>query len=278
MQIHHTGYAPDSVAVIGSGGKADGMLQKRLQRAGFRVQLLSLGELDKLRPGAMVVNAICLGGSEAMDRALETSRRLAAEDTGPLVHISSYRVFPGGTRKRYDEEDEPAPTTDQGEMWLACEEALRDRPGVTILRFGWLVDRSEQALLGRILKGILSGKSLQLDDSSSGSPVTLADLCRVVVAVVQQLASGAPESGVYHYGAADACTALEFGREVLERAQSFYDEDFGVALEPAPGAENRSAVLASEKLRDVFGIQQRSWRQGLTRQVELWLERLGGSQ
>nr|WP_255771984.1 sugar nucleotide-binding protein [Microbulbifer guangxiensis] len=210
-----------------------------------------------------------------MDAALATCRTLAAANAGPLVHISSYRVFPGGTRKRYDEDDEPAPVSERGELWLACEEALRGSPAVTLLRFGWLVDRSEQALLGRILKGILSGESLALDDQSAGSPVTLADLCRVVVAVVQQLASGAPRSGTYHYGAADACTALEFGREVLERAQSFYDEDFGVTLEAVPGTENRSRVLAAEKLRDVFGIQQRSWRQGLTRQVELWLERLG---
>jgi dTDP-4-dehydrorhamnose reductase len=277
VQIHHTGYAPDSVAVIGSGSKVDGMLQKRLQRAGFRVQLLNADELDQLRPGAIVVNAICLGGSETMDGALQACRTLAASETGPLVHISSYRVFPGGTRKRYDEDDEPAPNSEQGEMWLACEEALRGRSGVTTLRFGWLVDRNEQALLGRILAGILSGKSLELDDQSRGSPVTLTDLCRVVVAVVQQLASGALQSGTYHYGAADACTAFEFGREVLERAQSFYDEDFGVALNPFPEAENRSTVLASEKLRDVFGIQQRSWRQGLTRQVELWLERLGSA-
>ncbi|WP_345550484.1 sugar nucleotide-binding protein [Microbulbifer aestuariivivens] len=275
MQVHHTGYTPDSVAVVGSGAKVDGMLQKRLQRAGFRVQLLTAEELDQLRPGAIVVNAVCLGGDQAMDLALQVSRTLAADEGGPLVHISSYRVFPGGTRKRYDEEDEPAPNSEQGQFWLACEEALRDRPEVTVLRFGWLVDSAEQALLGHILAAVLSGQPLQLDDQNRGSPVTLDDLCRVVVAVVQQLASGAPRTGTYHYGAADACTAHEFGLEVLERAQSFCDVDLEVALSPLPQAENHSAVLASEKLRDVFGIQQRSWRQGLTRQVELWLERLG---
>nr|WP_255774801.1 sugar nucleotide-binding protein [Microbulbifer zhoushanensis] len=212
-----------------------------------------------------------------MDTALQVCRELARrDDYSHLVHISSYRVFAGGARKRYDEDDEPNAESASGRQWLACEQALAGSDNLTVLRFGWMVDRSENALLARVLQALLENRTIAVDDESRGSPVTIADLVRVVVAVAQQLASGAPRSGVYHYGAADSCTALEFAREAVERAQSFLDE--GSAIEPEPLAEpvgNRSAVLACSSLRDVFGIQQRSWRQGLTRQVELWLERLG---
>nr|WP_255775783.1 sugar nucleotide-binding protein [Microbulbifer sediminum] len=212
-----------------------------------------------------------------MGEALQVCRDLAGrDDYSHLLHISSYRVFAGGAQKRYDEDDDPNTESPNGRQWLACERALASSKSLTVLRFGWMVDRSESALLARVLKALLENRPIAVDDESRGSPVTVADLVRVVVAVVQQLASGAPPAGVYHYGAADSCTALEFAREAVERAQSFLDE--GTAMEPEPLAEpvgNHSAVLACNSLRDVFGIQQRSWRQGLTRQVELWLERLG---
>lgn len=271
----HTGYIPDTVAVIGAGNRIDSALQKRLQRVGFRVQLLAPDQLDEMRPGAIAINASACAGNDGMTKALKVCRELAQKDCSHLVHLSSYRVFSGGERKRYDEEDEPAPVTESGLQWLACEQALLDCKNLTLLRFGWMVDRSDDALLGRILRGLVARKPLALDDRSGGSPVTVADLARVAVAVAQQLASGASGTGIYHYGSSDSCTALEFAREVVERAQSFYDEDFSPELSALSEAETEntgSAVLVCSKLRDVFGIQQRSWRQGLTRQVELWLE------
>ncbi|WP_346838820.1 sugar nucleotide-binding protein [Microbulbifer sp. SAOS-129_SWC] len=273
MAEFNTGYRPDSVAVIGAGSVIDGALHKRLQRVGFRAQLLGVDQLDELRPDAIVINASACAGSGAMAEALRACRELAQKDCR-LLHLSSYLVFAGGERKRYDEEDEPAPISEAGLQWLACEQALLDSAQLSVLRLGWMVDRSEDALLGRILRGLVARQPIALDDVSRGSPVPVADLTRVAVAMAQQLASGAPTSGVYHYGAADSCTALEFAREVVERAQSFYEDDFTVDLEALPEEEDRSTVLACDKLRDVFGIQQRSWRQGLTRQVELWLERL----
>ncbi|WP_323847349.1 sugar nucleotide-binding protein [Microbulbifer magnicolonia] len=270
----HTGYRPDSVAVIGAGNEIDGALQKRLQRAGFRVQLLAPGELAKLRPRSIVINASACAGAQNMPEALRVCEALAHKNCSYLLHLSSYQVFPGGTRKRYDEDDTPAPASDAGRQWLACEQALAGHHNLTILRFGWMIDRNDDALLGRILRGLVARQPIALDDESRGSPVTVMDMARVTVALAQQLASGAPSSGIYHYGAADSCTAMEFAREVVERAQSFYDEDFSPELNALPAGEGHSVVLACGKLRDVFGIQQRSWRQGLTRQVELWLERL----
>ena len=275
MQENHTGYLPDAVDIVGAGSAIDGILQKRLQRAGFRVQLLSPDQLASLRPRALVINATCCAGGQAMPAALEVCRHLAQQDGNRILHISSYQVFPGSARKRYDEDDEPQPVTEAGHQWLACEDALAEHKQVTILRFGWMVDRSEDALLGRILRGLVARQVVALDDQERGSPVTLFDLARVTVAVAQQLASGAPTAGIYHYGAADSCTAAEFAGEVVERAQSFYEEEFAVELQALPDTQAESSVvLACGKLRDVFGIQQRSWRQGLTRQVELWLERL----
>ncbi|MFC6634542.1 sugar nucleotide-binding protein [Microbulbifer taiwanensis] len=271
----HTGYRPDSVAVIGAGNEIDSALQKRLQRAGFRVQLLAADELEQLRPRSIVINASACAGSLGMPTAQQVCEALARKHCSFLLHLSSYQVFPGAARKRYDEDEAPAPATEPGRQWLDCEQALAGHDKLTVLRFGWMVDRNDDALLGRILRGLVARQPIALDEQSRGSPVTVMDMARVTVAVAQQLASGAPPSGVYHYGAADSCTAMEFAREVVERAQSFYDEEFSPELNALPAEEEvHSVVLACGKLRDVFGIQQRSWRQGLTRQVELWLERL----
>ncbi|MFD1218006.1 MULTISPECIES: sugar nucleotide-binding protein [Microbulbifer] len=279
MPMHHTGYLPDSVAVIGAGNAIDSVLHKGLQRVGFRTQLLTASEIDQLRPGALVLNAACCGGAAHMAEAKEACERLLQQEFHALLHLSSYRVFAGGQRKKLDEEDLPDPDSESGRNWLECERLLlnhaESKGNVSILRLGWQVDRGEKALLGRVIGGLLAGKPVRLDDTSKGSPVTVADMSRVAVAMMQQLASGGPVSGVYHYGAADQCTAMEFGREVVDRVRSLYGEEFEAELLPLEEERaDSSAILSCCKVRDSFGIQQRSWRQGLTRQVELWLERM----
>lgn len=277
--MHHTGYQPDTVALIGAGNAIDSALHKGLQRVGFRVQLLGLEQLASeqlsARSGSIVINAASCAGGARMGTAKAVCEALRRQPYTALLHLSSYGVFGETQRKKIDEDIEPSPASERGWDWLACEQLLSAEDNVSILRLGWQVDRSESALLGRIIRSLLDGKPVTLDDVSRGNPVTVADLVRVTVAMTQQLASGAPASGVYHYGSADTCSAMEFGCEVVDRVRSLYGEDFAaelVALEPAQG--DRSSVLGCEHLRDVFGIQQRSWRQGLTRQVELWLERL----
>lgn len=275
MPMHHTGYQPDTIALIGAGNAIDSALQKGLQRVGFRVQLLADDALGQVREGTLLLNASACAGSVNMPRAQAICESLRELPYGALVHLSSYRVFSGGGRNKIDEDEEPAPRSAGGRDWLACERALAGADNVSILRLGWLVDRSEHALLGRVTAALLAGKPVALDNISRGNPATTSDLVRVVTAMLQQLASGAPRSGVYHYGSADTCTAMEFGHEVLDRVKSLYGEDFAADLIPlSEEADERSVVLSCTKLRDLFGIQQRSWRQGLTRQVELWLERL----
>ncbi|WP_066967132.1 sugar nucleotide-binding protein [Microbulbifer sp. Q7] len=277
--MHHTGYQPDTVALIGAGNAIDSALQKGLQKVGFRVQLLNREQLQAdhfpARSGAIVINAASCGGGARMDEARAVCEALPGLPYTALLHLSSYGVYGRSRRKKIDEDEEPSPTTGRGRDWLACEEALSAADNVSILRLGWQVDRSEDALLGRILRSLLDGKPVILDDNSKGNPVTVSDLVRVTVAIAQQLASGGPRSGLYHYGSADSCTAMAFGSEVVDRVRSLYGEDFAAELTTLlPAEEDRTFVLECERLRDVFGIQQRSWRQGLTRQVELWLERL----
>lgn len=285
--MHHTGYQPDTAVLIGAGNAIDGALQKGLQKVGFRVQLLGLEQIaaapSGVRAGSLVINAASCAGSARMSEALAVCEALRGQPVTALLHLSSYGVFGRARSKKIDEETVPAPSSEIGRHWLECERTLvENSPGghsVSILRLGWQVDRSERALLARVIRGLLNGKPVTLDDVSRGNPVTVADLVRVVVAMAQQLASGAPKSGIYHYGSADNCSAMEFGREVVDRVRSLYGEDYAADLRPVePAPEDRSSVLSCERLRDVFGIQQRSWRQGLTRQVELWLERLQKSE
>ncbi|MCA0902168.1 sugar nucleotide-binding protein [Microbulbifer agarilyticus] len=277
--MHHTGYKPDTAVVIGAGNAMDSALQKGLQKVGFRVQLLSAEQFiegglpDGVRP--IIVNAASCAGGIRMPEAKAVCHALLNQSCHAILHLSSYGVFGHVGSRKIDEDAEPDPLSERGRDWFACEQTLTSLDNVSILRLGWQVDRSEQALLGRVIRSLLDGRAVSLDDASLGNPVTVSDLVRVVVAITQQLASGAPTSGLYHYGSADTCTAMDFGREVVDRMRSLNGDDFAAELTVLePAEKDRSYVLACGRLRDVFGIQQRSWRQGLTRQVELWLERL----
>ncbi len=277
MSIYHTGYQPDSVAIIGADKIIDRTLQNGLQRAGLQVKMLRPEQLGQLHSESIVINAASCGSDAvALPTVQHICGALQQGSLGRLLHLSSYKVFPAGSRQSFNEYDEPKVNSRGDSGWLHSEQLLAKEHNVSILRLGWQVDCGEDALLGRVLSSALAHKPIALNDSCRGNPATVLDTVRVVVAMVQQLASTAPASGIYHYGANDSTTALEFGREVIDRVQSLSGNEFAVKVEPLVGKQEYcSEILGCTKLRDVFGIQQRSWRQGLTRQVELWLERFG---
>ena len=190
-----------------------------------------------------------------------------------VVHLSSHRVFGGENKTAYDESDQPSPVDAMGRALREAERIFADKLVHHItLRLSWLIGIQGDNLLPRLVRRLSSGQEVVVDPAVRGTPTFMADVGRVLVAMVKQMLCGADNWGVMHYSSGDPCSEAEFAQQLarlLQRCGEFkgvVKEVDNEQAQPVP-----SAVLSGRRCRDNFGIQARTWRRDLPRAVALCL-------
>lgn len=190
------------------------------------------------------------------------------------IHLSSYQVFGAENKGAYDETDQTHPPTAIGRAFVEAErhfDLLLDK--WVGLRLSWLIGARGSNHLTAVLDALSKGENIEVCRETRGVPTSDGDVARVIVALAKQILCGAENWGVFHYCSADACAELDFVRQV---AAIMEQEGFtqGQVLEvgaPVDSVAHSRAVLTCRRVRDNFGIQLRSWRQGLHSTIKLWL-------
>lgn len=231
----------------------------------------------------IVVNS--LGWSELANEAAEGQQAGHVEAAKNLalackvvqavpLHLSSYRVFGAEHKSSYEEQDSQAPLSLQGQADTQAERHFQQTLSHWLcLRLSWLIGPEGDNLLTQLLAGLTGGEDVPVCAEMRGAPTAMADAARVVVAMVKQVVCGSDNWGYFHYCSSDACAQAEFARQVaaiLDQEQRLHgrlrEED---TLRPE--TEPASAVLNCRRCRDNFGVQPRSWRQGLHTAIKAWL-------
>lgn len=195
-----------------------------------------------------------------------------AANKAALIYLSSHEVFGGENKTSYDEKDQPAPIKRVGQLLWDAERAVQlNNDRYIILRLSWLMAAEADNVYTRLLS-LLGGQApVRVSSVLRGAPTFIEDAARVIVALMKQVLSQSENWGVYHYASSDACSEWEFAdhlRQVLLAQGRAVAE-----LEDAGSEElESSAVLSCRRSRDDFGIQQRSWRQGVEARVHDWLQ------
>jgi len=230
--------------------------------------------LDKERPQAVLNLASYINGLAATQ--LPEQERLSgyladycAKRDIILLQPSSYLVFDGTRAIAYDEQAPLAPLRSIGKAFARMEEQVRSCEKHILLRLGWLLDESRGGHLERFLKQVMQGGEMLASDDRRGSPTTVDDAARVLLAILKQLDCSAALWGTYHYGGHEASTALALYQAVLDEAKAFYPA-LSATLLPTPHElcpdrqeEPQHAVLSCKKILETFGIKPRAWRVGL---------------
>ncbi len=212
--------------------------------------------------------------------AAKSLAKAAAAANCVVIHLSSYRVFGGENKSSYDERDKPFPLGPAGRAFLEAERAFeRDLERYICLRVSWVLDIIGESVFRRLLQDlVIDGPTLEVTHQRRGSPISTAEIGRVVLAMVNQILCGADNWGVFHLSSGDPCSSAEFAEAVadilaregaLKRdwcVESLSEEALAIQGEPD------SAALTVRRCRDNFGYQVRSWRQGLTGLVRRWLD------
>lgn len=197
-----------------------------------------------------------------------------------VIHLSSYRVFGGENKSAYDELDKPLPLGPAGRAFLEAERVFeRALSRYLCVRVSWVLDIDGESVFRRLLQDLVTeGEALEVTHQRRGSPISTAEIGRVIFAMVNQILCGSDNWGVFHLSSGDPCSSAEFAEavaDILQRegvlkrewsVESLSDEELAIQGEPD------SAALTVRRCRDNFGYQIRSWRQGLTGLIRVWLE------
>ncbi|MCU1719329.1 NAD(P)-dependent oxidoreductase [Pseudomonas sp. 5P_3.1_Bac2] len=236
--------------------------------------------LDDTRPDALINLAYYFDWFQAENvselqfvgqlRSVERLAELCQHHQIRLLQPSSYRVFDGARATAYSEKEEAQPLGVHGQALWQFEQVVRAIcPRHVLLRFGWLMDDSEDGRLGRFLSRAASEGPLALADDRRGNPTPVDDAARVILAVLKQLDCESPLWGTYHYGGQEATTALALGQALLSEARNYRGNLLPEVQAQAHSAchdaaqEPQHAVLACKKILHTFGIKPRAWRSGL---------------
>ncbi|MDO3723033.1 sugar nucleotide-binding protein [Marinobacter sp. chi1] len=228
----------------------------------------------------LIVNALWLVDPEDAQKDPEDTHKAAfslpvalaecARDRDiALFQLSSCYVFDGRKQRGYITSNPGQPFNELGNWQWECEQALRTLlPRHIILRTGWSLSR----FIRKVQASASAGNALSMPGRCRGLPVAVADLARVMAAVILQLDCGAEVWGTYQYAGAEEVNLYELGQVIVglpgipESTRVVDDVPDWAQLEPL------NTTLICTKIRNTFGIKQQPWRSFLADEAAMLTE------
>ena len=281
------------VLLIGGTGQVGHELQPLLKAKDIAFYAPTRGELDLSQPKQI---AACLNqyqpdfvintagyndpimAENEPSRCFQINRDAVAELAdgceqlnASLIHISTYRVFDGIQKTSYTEKNKPNPVGVLATSRWQAEQQIRERCARhLILRFSWVISERRNNLLHYLLSQITQKKEVSVVSDQLGCPTPAEDAARVVVAILQQLESGADAWGTFHYAGAEAVSENRFAEMVI--AEASHHRPLKVRKLIMDKVSDRegiqppaNATLDCTKVLNTFGIHNRPWRNTLAR-------------
>ena len=296
-------FAPPTILVAGASGQTGNALVQLFDRAGFSVVGMSRAELDVASEASVqtalsavqpdfVVNCARYPDVDRAESEGDSAHRLLVE--GPinlamacrsinatLIHLSSEYVFDGNDAP-YDEQAPTAPLSLFGHYCREGElEIERILPAHIVLRVGLVFSADPRRFVANTLQTLRSHTEKRMVSDEIGTPTSVEDLGRVLVAVIRQLDLGSQAFGVYHYGGGGSASWFEMGELIY--AQALQREDLPDNLlqpvrgDDVPGRAPRpkDVRLNCDRLLQNFGIKRLPWRSQMIQCVDQIYSREG---
>jgi dTDP-4-dehydrorhamnose reductase len=200
-----------------------------------------------------------------------------------LIHYSTDYVFDGSGDTARHEDAPTGPLSVYGRTKLEGEDLIRDSGCAhVILRTSWVYAARGANFIRTMLRLAAEREKLKVIDDQVGAPTgadLLADLSAHTLRTMQT-ASGL--DGTYHAVAGGETSWYEYARFVIERARVL-GYPIKVALEniepiptsdyPTPATRPLNSRLATDKLRNAFGLTLPPWESGVERMLAEALDR-----
>lgn len=261
---------------------------------GDLADLDGLAETVRRAAPDVIVNAAAYTAVDKAESEPELARRLNAEAPAVLageaarsgawlVHYSTDYVFDGSGSQPWREGEGTAPLGVYGASKRDGEAAiLASGAQALIFRTSWVYAARGHNFARTMLRLAAEREQLRVIDDQVGAPTGAELIADVSALALQRVLGAAPDerarfSGLYHLAAAGETSWCGYARFVLEQAALR-----GVALKagpaqveaiptsayPTPTQRPLNSRLATERLRDTFGLYLPPWQTGVARMLD----------
>jgi len=193
---------------------------------------------------------------------------ICKEQDCKFVHVSTDYVFDGLANRPYREDDLTNPQGVYGASKLAGEkEAVLLNPDSVIIRTSWVYSSFGKNFVKTILRLLQEKPSVSVVDDQIGSPTYAADLA---VAILEIISLKSWKPGVYHFSNEGEINWCAFAKAIAAFTHSNTPVQAITTAEfPTPAKRPAWSVLDKSKIKAVYGIKIRPWKESLADCLEL---------
>ena len=185
-----------------------------------------------------------------------------------LLHISTDFVFDGLATQPYSEEDVPNPTGVYGVTKLQGEQAIQNTwEKHFIIRTSWVYSQFANNFMKTMLRLASERDSLSVVSDQIGTPTNAIDLAETLVKIIQSCHAelvSASNYGIYNFSNEGQCSWYDFAKEIFRLNNiSINLQPIPTIAYPTPAKRPAYSVLDKSKIKEVFGVEIKSWESSL---------------
>ena len=269
----------NKILVTGANGQLGTELQKLLSDAIFTdVDVLDITDLEMVKKFVKDNNIgtiVNCAAYTAVDKAEDDEERAQKiNEVGPynlavsgakIIHVSTDYVFDGKGYKPYLEDDETNPVSVYGKTKRAGELAVINNAKIgVVIRTAWLYSAHGGNFVKTMRKLGSERESLNVVADQIGTPTFAGDLAEAIVKIIPQLSE--ENKGIYHFTNEGVCSWYDFAVEIMDKSM------LKCKVNPIPSSAYPTravrpfySVLSKLKIKEVFGVEFKHWKDGLVR-------------
>jgi len=203
------------------------------------------------------------------------SQNLAAvckEFNTVLLHVSTDFVFDGNATKPYTEVDIPNPTGVYGQTKLDGEKVIQEIwEKHFIIRTSWVYSQFGNNFMKTMLRLGSERTSLSVVNDQVGTPTNAVDLAKALIQIILSVfyqtpntQNPTPNFGIYNFSNEGKCSWYDFAKEIFANNGITIDlQPIPSSSYPTPAKRPAFSVLDKNKVKQVFGMEIKDWKESL---------------
>lgn len=228
-----------------------------------------------------VINAAAYTAVDKAEQEKELAFQVNAEAVGVMaawchhygskfLQVSTDYVFDGKGDHPYAETDPTGPQSVYGASKLGGEQqALQFDPNCIIVRTAWVYSPYGKNFFKTMCSLLRDKPSIRVVNDQIGTPTYALDLAKAILDI---LASGKWQPGVYHYSNEGQISWYDFAVEIQRQLGTACSiEAIPTTSYPTPAARPAYSVLNKEKIVETFGVAVPDWKRSLSECVRNYL-------
>lgn len=178
-----------------------------------------------------------------------------------FIHVSTDYVFDGNNTVPYKETDITEPASVYGITKLNGEQQAMAHTDSIIVRTAWVYSPYGKNFVKTMLHLMQNKPRISVVSDQYGTPTYAADLA---AAIMQIIASGKWQPGIYHYTNEGKISWYEFALAIKEITGAACEvKAIPTSEYPTPAKRPAWSVLDKSKIREVYSIEIPGWRKSL---------------